>query len=193
MKRLYLDSSIVIDFMKLKNGINLKPERKELAEVNLKNLRRVMGTYKITIPAIAMGEVVNYIKENIDDGRKKVDCLNWLWDFINEYSIDVLPIVYDVCLFVYEYNNNCVFSVAREIMSRENADLNGYYSGKTLDGNDALILAQVILDEHDEAVILTVDSRMLESTTPHDIIEEKRIMVNGQLKKLRIIDDLSEI
>jgi hypothetical protein len=172
--------------MKAENGI--KPRKEELAKENLKNLSRVGSIYKITIPAIAISEIINYINKKICDVRKKMECLNWLWNFINEYDIDVLPIVYDVCLFVYQYNNNCVFSVAKEIMRREIPNPDESYGGKSLDGNDALILAQAILDEYDEAVILTIDDRMNRTTTPQDIIEDKKIS-----KKLRIIDDLSEI
>jgi len=173
--------------MKFENKISLEHEKAELAERNLRNLKRLKGAYKITLPAVALGEVINHIKEKIP-AKKKTDCLNWLWNFLNEYNVDILPIHYDVYRFAYQYNNNCVFSVAKEIASRENKDPNESYSGKTLDGNDALILAQAILDECDMAIILTVDSRMSEATTPHDIIEEM-----GMCKKLRIVNDLSEI
>jgi hypothetical protein len=78
-------------------------------------------------------------------------------------------------------------------MRREIPNPDESYGGKSLDGNDALILAQAILDEYDEAVILTIDDRMNRTTTPQDIIEENNIAVNGRLKKLKIIDDLSEI
>ncbi len=95
-------------------------------------------------------------------------------------------------LIIYDVNN-CVFSVAREIIVRENPSLDEWYGGKSLDGNDALILAQAILDGCDEAVILTTDSRMNETTTPQDVIEEMEVTVNGKLKKLKIVDDLREV
>ena len=179
--------------MRFENGINLRKDRKDLAKENLGNLKRVMGRYKITIPAIAIGEILNYINTEIDDDEKKTECLNWLLDFINDFGVDILPIVYNIDFLQRQHSDNCVFSIAKEIIRREVTDPNEYYGGKTLDGNDALILAQAILDECDEAVILTVDSRMNEATTPHDIIEEREIIINNKLKKLKIVDNLREI
>ncbi len=188
MIRLYLDSCVVIDMLKAENGIKLKNDRKELAVKNLKNLKKFCSRYMITIPAIAVGEIINYINNEVDDERKKWECLRWFFNFINDYNIDILPVVYDRCLFEYQYSNNCVFSVAKEIMSRENPNSDECYGGRSLEGDDALILSQAILDENSEAIILTIDTRMLEASTPHDIIEEK-----GLEKKLRIISDLDEL
>ena len=195
MKRLYLDSSAVIDMMKFeleyKRKSNKKNDKLIVIENNIKSLNKAKSKYQLTISTIALGEVVRYILEN-GKGEKY---FRWLHNFLNDYEFDVLPITRDTfCKFddkemKYKFDDETnIFKIAEKIVSNEFGDQNEWWGGKTLDGNDALILAQAILDEHDEALILTCDRRMLEATTPHDIIEEMEIH-----KKLRIINDLGEI
>jgi predicted nucleic acid-binding protein len=188
-RRIYLDASVVIDIMKLKNGIGLKREKKELAIRNKDNIKSLGKSYTLTIPTVAVGEVIKFIRE-IEDGRKRSECLSWLWDFLEEHDVDVLPIMRDV---VFSYDSNCVFTIAKEIISRESSNPDDWWGGKTLDGNDALILAQAVLDENNVSVVLTTDSRMLTTTTVYDVID--MLKETGRLndKKLKIIDDLSDL
>lgn len=182
---MYLDASVVIDIMKLENNIRMNKEKRELARINRDRMRSL--NYSLTMLVVAVGEVIRFIKE-INDDRKRKSCVEWFWKFLEENNIDVLPIVRDV---VFIDDDNCVFKIAKDIIRGECSNPNDWWGGRTLDGNDALILAQAILDDEVSA-ILTTDSRMLQATTIHDIIGE--LKERGKLgnKKLKIIDDLSD-
>ncbi len=76
--------------MMFENGMSLlRGDGKDLAKENLRSLRRIVSRYRVTIPAVAMGEIVSYICTKVDTSRRR-SCFEWLWNFVDEYGVDVM-------------------------------------------------------------------------------------------------------
>lgn len=177
-RKIYLDTSVLVDCAKYEHKIKLKRDYMDLAENNLRSFRRLYDKYQFVVPLVVIGEYAYVIQDKIkseEDLKEKM--IKWLWKFIQNNNAIIEPIL--------DENLRTILETASEILRKEKE--NGEYRNKMLDATDSIILAQAIHD-FDSKILLTTDSRMQEATSIPEI--EKKI---ERPDNLNIIDDLSKI